>query len=93
MGKQKSDEEIIEKYGMARLPRIISELYKKYGDKFQLIDIGGDCMFRIGETNVANVSYLAVYINFLKIQNEELIIEGNVSWPTVLLNISNYILK
>lgn len=85
MGKQKSDEEIIEKYGMARLPRIISELYKKYGDKFQLIDIGGDCMFRIGETNVANVSYLAVYINFLKIQNEELIIEGNVSWPTVLL--------
>lgn len=85
MGKQKSDEEIIEKYGMARLPRIISELYKKYGDKFQLIDIGGDCMFRISETNVANVSYLAVYINFLKIQNEELIIEGNVSWPTVLL--------
>ena len=31
MGKQKSDEEIIEKYGMARLPRIISELYKNYG--------------------------------------------------------------
>lgn len=85
MEKQKSDKEIIEHYGMANLPLIISELYKKYGTKFELIDIGGDCMFRIGQTNVANVSYLATYINFLKINDDELTIEGNVSWPTVLL--------
>ena len=51
MEKQKSDKEIIEHYGMANLPLIISELYKKYGTKFELIDIGGDCMFRIGQTN------------------------------------------
>ena len=82
---QKSDSEIMEEYGMAELPLILYKLYKKYNANYELIDIGGDCMFRFGETNVANVSYLATYVNFLKIEQDILRIEGNVSWPTVLL--------
>ena len=78
------DRDIIQTIGMAELPRIIDTLYTKYHGKYQLIDIGGDCMFRFGNTNVANVSYLATYIHFIRIENDVLKIEGNVSWPTVL---------
>lgn len=78
------DRRIIQTIGMAELPRIIDTLYTKYHGKYQLIDIGGDCMFRFGNTNVANVSYLATYIHFIRIENDVLKIEGNVSWPTVL---------
>lgn len=78
------DADIIEQIGMAELPQIINLLYYKYGGKYRLIDIGGDCMFRFGETNVANVSYLATYIHFLNITNGTLTIEGNVSLPSVL---------
>ena len=67
---QKSDSEIMEEYGMAELPLILYKLYKKYNANYELIDIGGDCMFRFGETNVANVSYLATYVNFLKIEQD-----------------------
>ena len=69
------DVDIIEQIGMAELPQIINLLYYKYGGKYRLIDIGGDCMFRFGETNVANVSYLATYIHFLNITNGTLTIE------------------
>mgnify|MGYP001084165943 CR=1 FL=1 len=78
------DRDIIQTIGMAELPRIIDTLYTKYHGRYQLIDIGGDCMFRFGNTNVANVSYLATYIHFIKIENDVLKIEGNVSWPAVL---------
>lgn len=82
--RRKDDQEIIRTIGMENLPRIIDVLYDKYHGKYQLIDIGGDCMFRFGNTNVANVSYLATYIHFLSIDNGVLKIEGNVSWPAVL---------
>jgi len=76
---------IVEKTDMAELPLILYRLHKLYRGKYQLVDIGGDCMFRYGEINIANVSYLATYIHFLSIVNGVLKIEGNVSWPTVLL--------
>ena len=79
-----SDQDIIREIGMANLPEIIDVLYSKYKGIYQLIDIGGDCMFRFGDTNVANVSYLATYIHFITIENGILKIEGNVSWPSVL---------
>ena len=81
---KKDDQEIIRITGMADLPRIIDILYDKYHGRYQLIDIGGDCMFRFGSTNVANVSYLATYIHFISIEGGILRIEGNVSWPAVL---------
>ena len=72
-----SDQDIIREIGMANLPEIIDVLYSKYKGIYQLIDIGGDCMFRFGDTNVANVSYLATYIHFITIENGILKIEGN----------------
>lgn len=82
--RKKDDQEIIRITGMADLPRIIDILYDKYHGRYQLIDIGGDCMFRFGSTNVANVSYLATYVHFISIEGGILRIEGNVSWPAVL---------
>lgn len=81
---QVKDTDIIEQIGMADLPQIIDLLYYKYGGKYRLIDIGGDCMFRFGRTNVANSSYLPTFIHFISIENNVLKIEGNVSWPAVL---------
>lgn len=81
---QVEDQNIIEQIGMADLPQIIDLLYYKYGGKYRLIDIGGDCMFRFGKTNVANSSYLPTFIHFISIEDNLLKIEGNVSWPTVL---------
>lgn len=81
--RKKDDQEIIRIVGMANLPKIIDVLYDKYHGRYRMIDIGGDCMFRFGNTNVANMSYLATYIHFILIENGVLKIEGNVSWPTV----------
>lgn len=81
---QVKDRDIIKEIGMADLPQIIDLLYYKYCGKFRLIDIGGDCMFRFGRTNVANSSYLPTFIHFISIENNVLKIEGNVSWPAVL---------
>ena len=78
------DADIIEQIGMAELPQIINLLYYKYSGKYRVIDIGGDCMFRFGKTNVANSSYLPTFIHFISIENNKLKIEGNVSWPAVL---------
>lgn len=79
------DQDMMDEIGMSKLPLIIYRLFQKYKGHCEMIDIGGDCMFRFGETNVANVSYLAVYIHFLEIEKHHMRIEGNVSWPTVLL--------
>lgn len=78
------DKEIIEIVGMENLPLITYYLYKKYKGNVQLIDIGNDCMLRFGNTNVANISYLATYIHFITIYSDKLMIEGNISWPAVL---------
>lgn len=82
--KHKSDDSIITEIGMAELPLILQKLYYKYDGKYELIDIGNDCMFRFGNTNVGNVSYLATFIHFLYIQDNCIFIEGNVSWPSVI---------
>lgn len=82
--KKSREEKVIDEIGMAELPLIIHKLYKMHLGRYKLIDIGGDCMFRFGGTNVANVSYLATYIHFINIEADVLTIEGNVSWPSVL---------
>lgn len=84
------DLKIIEEIGMANLPHILFELYKKYDGNYELIDIGNDCMFRFGETNVANVSYLATILHFISINSGVLTIEGSVSIPTVFFSHFNF---
>ena len=41
-------------------------------------------MIRVGECNAANMSYLAVYLHFLRFEGGMLTLEGNVSYPAVL---------
>lgn len=82
--KNISDQSIIEQIGMAEMSKIIYLLKLKYEKEPDLIPIENDLMFRIGETNMANMSYLAVYIHFLTVSDRILHIEGNVSVPADL---------
>ena len=79
-----SDRSIIEQIGMAEMPKLLHLLNLKYGKKTELIPIENDVMLRVGETNVANISYLAVYLLFLTVSNHTLHIEGTVSVPADL---------
>lgn len=79
-----SDRSIVEQAGMAEMPKIIYLLKLKYGKEPELIPIENDLMLRIGKTNVANMSYLAVYLHFLTVTDRTLHIEGTVSVPAGL---------
>lgn len=78
------DTMIIENIGMADMPLIVYLFWLKYHGKIRLISIDNDVMIRIGSLNVANLSYLAVYLHLLKFDGRRLVLEGNVSYPAVL---------
>jgi len=82
--KRTEDQQIMDFVGMAELPLIVYLLYLKYNKRIRLIDIGNDCMIRFGTINIANMSYLAVYIHFIHIKDHVLRIEGNISLPSVI---------
>lgn len=84
------DQVIIDQIGMAEMSKIIHILKKKYRKNVSLIPLKNDLMLRIGKTNVANMSYLAVYLHFLTVSKKVLRIEGNLSVPDKLGNISFY---
>lgn len=88
--KRLPDMEIIETVGMAQLPLIVQIFHEKYEGRVQLVDIGNDCMIRYGECNVANMSYLAAYLHFVKIRGNCLILVGNVSVPAVFWEICDW---
>lgn len=75
------DQQIIEQIGMAEMSKIVFILSKKYGKGIELIPIEHDLMLRVGNVNVANMSYLAVGLHFLTLKNHILHIEGNISIP------------
>lgn len=79
-----SDQQIIDEIGMAEMSKIIYILQIKYNKKVELIPIANDLMLRIGNTNVANMSYLAVQVHFLTFDNGRLTIEGTTSYPTCI---------
>lgn len=79
--KKIDDREIIDGIGMAEMPKILYLLELKYRSSVQWIPIENDVMVRLGEINVANMSYLAVYLHFIEIKNNCLHIEGNISLP------------
>lgn len=76
------DQEIIEGIGMAQMPLIIYLLDLKYA-RTRIIPIQNDLVIRTGKLNAANMSYLAVYLHFLRIEKNVLHIEGNISLPAV----------
>ena len=79
-----SDRSIIEQLGMAEMPKLIHILNLKHGKKTEFIPIENDIILRTGETNAANMSYLAVYLHFLTVSEHTLHIEGAVSVPADL---------
>lgn len=81
---------IIDTIGMGSLPLILWVLQKKYQKKLEVIPFGDDGIIRVGEYNVANMSYLAVTIQFLYIKLGKLYIEGNISVPTVFEDICEF---
>lgn len=78
------DQTLIEQIGMAEMPKIIHILRKKYRRNVRLIPLENDLMLRIGKTNAANMSYLAIYLHFLTVSKQTIRIEGNLSVPTGL---------
>lgn len=78
---KKNDTEIIESIGMANLPLIVHIFSKKYNNRVVFTDIGNDCMITYGNTNIANMSYLATHLHFLDIKNDVMEIYGNTSIP------------
>lgn len=88
--RKMSDQMIIDQIGMAEMPKIIHILRKKYRENVKLISLENDMMLRIGKTNVANMSYLAVYLHFLTVSQQVIRIEGNMSVPVRLGDISFY---
>lgn len=88
-----SDQELIQYIGMQDLPKIIYLLLLKHSCELQLIPIENDVMIRIAKTNVANMSYLAVYIHFIDICDKILKIEGNISLPVILTDKNTFFLR
>lgn len=88
--KKITDQQIIAQIGMAEMPKIIHILKKKHGRNVEFVPIENDLMLRVGETNVANMSYLPVYLHFLTVSDDVLNIEGNISVPTELPDYAFY---
>ena len=80
--KNISDQQIIEDIGMAEMPLLSYLMSLKYQALPQVIPIENDLMIRIGECNLANFSYLAVTLHFLKFDGKILKLEGLTSTPT-----------
>ncbi len=76
-----TDEQIIDFIGMADMPLLCYLISYKYKQAPQVIPIENDLMIRIGECNLANFSYLALSLHFLKFDGEKIILEGLTSIP------------
>lgn len=74
---------ILENVSMADMPFVSYLFYLKYRGNIGLVPQEQDCVIEAGGEGIANMSYLASYIHFLDIKENELYIEGNVSFPTV----------
>lgn len=78
-----SNKTVLENISMADMPLITYLLYLKYRGEIKLLPREEDCVIEAGGEGIANMSYLAVYLHFLDIKDNQLCIEGNVSIPTV----------
>lgn len=75
---------ILNQISMAEMPLIVYLLSLKYNGKIDLLPFEKDAAIIADGLAVANMSYLAVYIHFMKVRDNVLHIEGNISQPTVL---------
>lgn len=82
-----SDEQIISDIGMAEMPLLSYLMTLKYNTIPVVIPIENDLMIRIGECNLANFSYLAIALHFLKFDGKKLVLEGLTSFPTQITGV------
>lgn len=82
-----SVEEIEYEIGMAEMPLIIFLLHLKLlrNPKLTLINNKTDVMISYNKSNIANMSYLAVNIHFLRFEKGMLTIEGTTSYPSIIV--------
>lgn len=86
------DETIIEEVGMADLSFLLMLMHLKYGKNLRLIQADHDVVIRTGEHNIANMSYLAVQLHFLKMKKDYFILEGVTSIPAVFGDESDFLI-
>ena len=84
---QKIDDESIGlEIGMAEMPLIVFLLSIKHriNPELTCINDNKDVMLSYGDYNVANISYLPLYLHFLSFEKGILTIEGTTSFPAIL---------
>ncbi len=100
--RRTKDKTIIEKLGMQDMSRIIFVLQKKYLTKAHKVDIGpSDWEIRCRRAVIGRASYQSVTLHFIRVENNQLIIEGESSIPScfkeessaVYVMINNEIIK
>ena len=86
------DELIIDAIGMGNLSFILWIFCQKYGRAPQIVPVaeGRDGLIRFDDYNIAMMSYLAVTLQFVEIKDRKLILEGNVSIPSIWKSESNF---
>lgn len=87
------DATLIQEVGMAQMSKIIYLLQLKKLCGIKRKSIPGDIVLRLGRLDAANMSYLAVYLHFMKIKNNVLTLEGNISLPSSLSKINEFYLR
>ncbi len=73
------DNEIIDCIGMAEMPKIVYYLETKHNDNYKLTAIENDVIISVNNFNIANISYLPVYVHFIELNDQFIEIEGNIS--------------
>ncbi len=76
---QYEDDQIINGIGMAEMPKIIYYLGLKHNMPYELTSCESDVVISVNNLNVANISYLPVYVHFIEVNNQEIEIEGSIS--------------
>lgn len=73
------DKDIIDCIGMAEMPKIVYYLETKHNAEYKLTTIENDVIISVNNLNIANISYLPVYIHFIQVNDQVIEIEGSIS--------------
>lgn len=87
------DAELIREVGMAEMPKLIFLIQRKKLYPIRLKYTANDIVLRIGRLDVANMSYLAVFLHFMKVEKNVLTLEGHISIPSALAGMNEFYLR
>lgn len=78
------DSVVIDALGMHDMSRILHVLEHKYHCRTEVVPVSGDAQLVCGNTIVGMLSYQAVVLHFITIQDGMLILEGETALPTAV---------